>query len=281
MPPSATVSVKEKDYLEQDKPIRGQKYACVSFISPEDVLKRKDVFLFGEFNKSYSEEITELFDNLEKYFNTIEISEEHKTRTTQMLQCVKERHSHMFNADDLQEEFRHFKNKNSEKLETQFHEENDYQTSIRGFKIRGVYESLKEAMKRAQTIRNFDSNFHVFVAEVGCWCPWSPNPDDINDVEYAETQLNTLMKNYKEELEKKDEIYNARFKKYLEECSATSSKDGTTPPIQIVQEAEAPPAIATSTVVSEEAEAPVATTVSEIQPEPATALPEVVATTVA
>ena len=31
-------SVADCDYLEEDPPIRGQNYACVSFLSPEKIL---------------------------------------------------------------------------------------------------------------------------------------------------------------------------------------------------------------------------------------------------
>ena len=46
------------DLLEEDKPIAGQKFVCVSFVSPEKILKDKNLFLFEcflknwEFNKS-------------------------------------------------------------------------------------------------------------------------------------------------------------------------------------------------------------------------------------
>ena len=37
----------EQDFLESDKQIRGQNYVCLSFISPENVLKNKEIFKFG------------------------------------------------------------------------------------------------------------------------------------------------------------------------------------------------------------------------------------------
>jgi hypothetical protein len=37
------VSTKEIDYLDEDKPLRGQNYVCLSFISPEDVLIDKEI----------------------------------------------------------------------------------------------------------------------------------------------------------------------------------------------------------------------------------------------
>ena len=42
MSTSPVVYTKETDYLDEDKPIRGQNYVCLSFLSPEDVLANKD-----------------------------------------------------------------------------------------------------------------------------------------------------------------------------------------------------------------------------------------------
>ena len=37
------------DLLEEDKPIAGQKFVCMSFCSPEKVLKQKEIYFFEEF----------------------------------------------------------------------------------------------------------------------------------------------------------------------------------------------------------------------------------------
>ena len=34
------------DLLEEDKPIAGQKFVCMSFCSPENILKQKEIFFF-------------------------------------------------------------------------------------------------------------------------------------------------------------------------------------------------------------------------------------------
>ena len=34
------------DLLEEDKPLAGQKFVCVSFVSPEKILKQKEIFFF-------------------------------------------------------------------------------------------------------------------------------------------------------------------------------------------------------------------------------------------
>jgi hypothetical protein len=41
------------DLLEEDKPIAGQKFVCVSFCSPEQILKQKEMFFFEEFLKKW------------------------------------------------------------------------------------------------------------------------------------------------------------------------------------------------------------------------------------
>ena len=41
------------DLLDEDKSIAGQKYVCLSFVSPENILKQKEHFFFQEFLKNY------------------------------------------------------------------------------------------------------------------------------------------------------------------------------------------------------------------------------------
>ena len=51
--PDGTPNPKYVDLLEEDKPISGQKFVCVSFVSPENVLTQKNHFFFQEFLKHY------------------------------------------------------------------------------------------------------------------------------------------------------------------------------------------------------------------------------------
>jgi len=78
--------------------------------------------------------------------------------------------------------------------------------------VRGSYDTLIEARKRADNIKRLDDKFDVYVAEVGCWCPWSPVGHSIEDQEFSETQLNTLMKKYRENINKRDTFYQERMR---------------------------------------------------------------------
>jgi hypothetical protein len=81
---------------------------------------------------------------------------------------------------------------------------------VRGIKVRGVFDSMEEAQKRCEIIRKFDSNFHVFVGEVGKWLPWNDNPENAKDEDYANKELNKLMKDYLSEQNKAKEYHELR-----------------------------------------------------------------------
>lgn len=183
-----------EDYLEVDATIPGQNWCCLSFISPEKVIKRKDTFIMKRFTQHLLEKaLTEQRNNTDsKKFFTEDFSVEEFMKT--------------FNTDKLFEDYLYA---NESKLTTEFSEQNDFQTCTRGLKIRGTYETRKEAEYRAKMLHKRDPNFHVFVGQVGYWLPWDPNPDEIKDQEYLNDQLNTLMKNYQENQQHKDEFFQA------------------------------------------------------------------------
>lgn len=172
----------KEDFLEVDQEIPGQKYVCLSFVSPEEVLKNKEVYLVHHFLKSMAE----------KY----DLKEE-----------------------DLMDKYKDFLFANQEKLEEKFYEENDFRTTVRGLKVRGVYDTLREAQVRSKVLQRKDPAFNVYVGQVGYWLPWDPNPLKIDNQEYAEQQLNELVKKYKENQEMKDQHFQENIE-YVKEQAA-------------------------------------------------------------
>ena len=49
---NSSKSEKYVDLLDEDKPIAGQKFVCLSFVSPEKILKQKEMFYFDNFFKT-------------------------------------------------------------------------------------------------------------------------------------------------------------------------------------------------------------------------------------
>jgi len=194
------VSTKEVDYLDEDKPIRNQNYCLLSFISPEDVLKNKEAYYFSRFLDNFSKDMNTLFDNLANKYQD----------DKDMINGIRDNHSYIFKTEEMNEQLKFFKNAKSSDIENDFHRENNFTTSIRGIKVRGVFDTIDEAKNRCEFLKKIDNKFDIYIGQVGCWCPFSPNPNDLENQEYSETQLNTLMKEYKKNMDSKDEIFDKR-----------------------------------------------------------------------
>ena len=194
------VSVKEVDYLDEDKPIRGQNFVLLSFLSPEDVLVNKEAYMFSQFITKFSKDMTTLLDGIsEKYSDSKDF-----------VDSVKENNAFIFDAKDMSEQYGFYKSINNQELESSYHRDNNFTTSIRGIKVRGVFDTIEEAKNRSEFIKKIDNKFNIYIAQMGCWCPWSPNPDCLENQEYAESQLNTLMKEYKKNMSDKDVVFENR-----------------------------------------------------------------------
>jgi hypothetical protein len=195
-----TISSGEIDYLDEDKQIRGQNYCLLSFISPEDVLKDKEIYYFGRFLEQFGKDMKTLFDGIQAKYPD----------SKDLVDTLKQNHSYVYDSDELQEQYKFFKSTKSSDIESDFHRENNFKTSMRGIKIRGTFDTIEEAKNRSEFLKRIDNKFDIYIAQVGCWCPWSPNPNDLQDQEFAETQLNTLMKQYKTNMNSKDELFEQR-----------------------------------------------------------------------
>lgn len=156
-----------EDFLEVDPPIGGQSYVCLSFISPENVITDKNLQFMHKFLKT--------------------ISKNYDLDETTIL-----------------EKYKDFLYINEDKLQLEYDQANDFKTSARGVKVRGTYSSLKEAQSKATKLQKTDPNFNVYIGQVGYWLPWDPRADAIEGQEYAETELNELVKKYKDNQTNKD-----------------------------------------------------------------------------
>jgi hypothetical protein len=239
----ATEEEGKEVYLEADKEIPGQHYVALSFISPNKVLKNKDMFFFSEFLKEYEvdykikstegfmmSEVRKVQDAVSSVQDVLEnmILKKDDLKVEDLsgaLQTIKTLRRELTSdvADDLKEyvkkNVREFKEpaiqeaydtflfKNKKKLEDDFFAKNNFRTTVQGIKVRGVYDTYNEAIHRCKTLQKLDPSFNVYVGQVGFWLPWDPEPSDIQNQEYADDQLNTLMKSYKENEQKRDELY--------------------------------------------------------------------------
>ena len=179
------------DLLEVDKPIAGQTFGCFSFITPEKILKQKEMFFFEEFLKRW-----EFSKSMEKFHQFINfMSFKYKLSFEDVMKdyegFVKEERDNIISSS-IEDDYKTFMDKEEDELEKQFNIKHNFQTSVRGFKARGHFASQEEAELRAKLIREVDPSFDVFVGPVGTWLPWDPEAYKTGRVEYMEEELNQL-----------------------------------------------------------------------------------------
>jgi hypothetical protein len=179
------------DLLDEDKPIAGQKFACVSFVSPEKVLKQKEILFFQEFLKKW-----EWNKSMEKFIQFLNfVSYKYGLTfddiTSDFKEFVKEEQNSLYVS--INDDYKNFLDENENELEKQFGIAHNFQTNTRGLKIRGVYPSLEEAELRCKLLREIDPNHDVYVGPIGLWMPWEPETYKTGRVEYMEDELNQLM----------------------------------------------------------------------------------------
>lgn len=226
-----------EDFLDEDTEIPGQRYVLLSFISPEKVLEKKDIFFFQKFLEAY--EVDWKVKNLEKYMVDVvknindqlddRIAElEKNDQHDQAAICRKNR----VNVEQLMTQYSGFVQKNrteitktkiveayddfmytnKAKLEDEFFAKNEFRTSVRGLKVRGVYGNPKEAELKAKKLQTKDKYHNIFIGDLGKWLPWDPQPHEIKDQEYAQDELNTLMRKYKENEDNRERFFEERVK---------------------------------------------------------------------
>ena len=193
------------DLLSEDKPISGQKFSCMSFISPENILIQKNEFYFTEFLKHFDfsksvERFTQ-FLNFISYKYSVDF-----TKLTADFQEYLNEEKDLATVQYIRDEYKNFLDVNEERLEQEFCKANSFQTNTRGIKNRGNYATQEEAELRAKLLREVDPNHDVYVGPVGMWVPWEPEAYKTGRVEYLEEELNQLMseKNKNEAFAKKE-----------------------------------------------------------------------------
>lgn len=180
------------DLLELDKPIAGQIYGCFSFITPEKILKQKEMYFFETFLKKW--EFSKSMEKFTQFLNFV--SYKYKVSTDDMMkdyeEFVKEERDNIVSSS-IEDDYKTFLDKNEEELEKKFNIAHNFQTTVRGFKSRGNYATQGEAELRAKMLREVDPSFDIFVGPVGQWLCWDPEAYKTGKTEYMEEELNQLM----------------------------------------------------------------------------------------
>jgi hypothetical protein len=208
------------DLLDEDRPISGQKYVCLSFISPESHIKNKELFFFEHFLKNF--EFRKTFDKYTQFLNFLayKYNLDFNSLTKDMEEFVEEEKDNLF-LTSLEDDYKSFVDSKEEDLQKLYNQEHSFQTNIRGIKVRGVFGSQDEAEIKCKMLRESDPNHDVYIGQVGLWMPFHPEAYKTGKVEYLEKELNELMAQKK----KNDEISKEQFKVRVKESKQKAIRE--------------------------------------------------------
>jgi len=189
--PDGKKNPKYIDLCDEDPPIAGQKFCCMSFVSPEKILKKRETYLFNQFIKQW-----DFSKSMEKSMDFLHfISFKYGLNSDNIMADFKEfskEEEDKLRASSIEDDYKNFIDKNEDKINEQFNREHAFQTSVRGLKVRGVFSNQEEAQNKCVSLRKQDPNHDIFVGPVGIWIPWDPEAYKTGNVQFLEEELNQL-----------------------------------------------------------------------------------------
>jgi hypothetical protein len=199
------------DVLAEDPPIVGQKYVSISFISPEKILKNRELFFFEQFVKQWDiiEARKEMMDFVHYISYNYGIANEELLKEYDAFIKDTTGKVKKHEKTTIEEDYANFLDVNQDKLQIEFDAENSYRTTVRGIKIRGAYATEEIARMKCKELRELDPDNNITFGEVGKWLAWDPDLYNTGNVEYLEPELNQL---YQEKIKNE-----AKAKSYFEQ----------------------------------------------------------------
>ena len=217
------------DLCDEDSPIAGQKFACMSFISPDKIVKKREQYMFQKFVQDW--EFAKCMAKSADFLNFI--SYKYNLKVDDVMadfnEFVKEEQT-VLRASNVEDDYKTFMDKNEEKLSEQFQRDHAFQTSVRGLKVRGVFNTQEEAEMKCKKLREIDPNHDIFVGPVGMWIPFDPDAYKTGRVEFMEEELNQLhhekLKNETKAKEEFERRIKETKKKAIQENIELAKKSG-------------------------------------------------------
>jgi len=244
----------KKDYLKQDPICPGQDYSVFSFVNPKDHVLGKQLhyvnsFMISDINKNITAQAIQMVRKLQvdmrkKIEDVLDklkfsVDEEDKAISRVLEKRYREmqidedvyveecRRRYELDEEDLLDKYKIFLSGERSRLDREYDEAHDNQTSLRAIKFRGSFTRLDDARDRAKYLRdNVEPSIHAFVIPTGVWVPIDMDADEVQDQDYMLPQLNELMGKYHEGTHARNVHYQER-KREMEEAAAEGNKKTT------------------------------------------------------
>jgi hypothetical protein len=137
-------------------------------------------------SKKYSVKIDDLLKDAQEYVN---VRKEEVKKT------------------DIHEQYQIFLLKNEKDLQEMYDNKVEFRTNMRGVKVRRSFATVEETQMFAKVLQRRYPKDNLYIGKVGAWLPWDPSEHLMPEVEYAEKELNELMRKYKENESNKEMFF--------------------------------------------------------------------------
>lgn len=202
------------DVLDEDTlSVPGQKFTCVSFLSPENIVKSRELFLFEKFVEQW--DMSKSMSKFSEFLNFLsyKYNLDAENVMNDYNEFIKEEEQIIKSGSlQIENDWKNFIEQNEDKHILQFNKKHNFQTSVRGLKIRGSFSTQEEAEIHCKKLREYDPNHDIYVAQNGVWLPWEPSLYKSGKVEYLEPELNKLMHEKMENELKAKQEFDRRIK---------------------------------------------------------------------
>jgi hypothetical protein len=217
------------DLLNEYSVIPSQMYGCYSFVSPEKIIKQKELFLFEKFVKqwNFTKSVSQFSDFLQ--FMSFKYNLKVESLLEDFKQFVQEEEN-VLKAQDVAGDFATFIDKNEDALNASFQKEHGFQTSVRGFVNIGNFATVEEAESYAKKTRESVPHHDILVGRNFVWTPLDPEAYKTGRIEFMEEELNQLhhekLKNEQKAKEDFDKRVFESKKKAIEKNIELAKKSG-------------------------------------------------------
>jgi hypothetical protein len=128
MKPNGKMNPKYVDLLNEDPSIASQLYGCYSFISPEKVIKQRELFLFEKFVKQWG--YTKALSMYSEFtqFLAFKYHLNADTIMNDLVEFVQEEEN-VLKREDTEGDYKQFLDKHESRLTEEFQKNNKFQTS--------------------------------------------------------------------------------------------------------------------------------------------------------
>ena len=238
------------DQLKVDPIDPSQQWTVISYISPDRLIEERMIW---ELNKFLVDKVNEQIDAIPRQLSmevNVRIRKEFEKRMDryrgssdpadrEMLSLIegvqnklllnegalREMAHRAFKPDpsDLKDSFRMYQATNHAQLAAEFGRLYPDAVATQAFKVRRCFPTEELAQAYARSMRDYEPQVHTFVGQVGYWLAIDNNPDKVSDQKYSDPQLEELMRQYHENIERSNAYHEKRREMDLMESQSRSN----------------------------------------------------------